>query len=323
MPFPAKHALSLLTRAQERARLGHAYLISGPKEARLEAFAVDFLNLVANAHHADLEAWKEQGIPVIRPESKSRRIVIESIRSLEQQIYLSPGPGGNKFGVIVDADRMMPQAQNAFLKTLEEPPPGTLLLLLSPQPQRLLDTILSRVIHVPLLPEAGARVFSEAEQQLLKVLSGLSRLKEGNLASALAIRSEFEGLLDEVKDQITRQLEEEFDKEKDYYKNTTDGQWLKEREHEMEAAIEAQYQAQREALMELLLCWMGDVMRHQVGAERLDLPEYAEATRVLSQRWDSRTVTRRVHELRRLHANLHTNVNETLALDVAFISAFA
>ena len=323
MAFPFAHALSLLKNARERGRLGHAYLITGPKEAKLEDFATAFLNLASGLHHADLEAWKEQGIPLVRPESKSRRIVIESIRALEQQIHLSPGPGGNKFGVIIDADRMMPQAQNAFLKTLEEPPQRTLLLLLSTQPQQLLDTIRSRVIQVPLMPEPGARVLTEAEKKLLQVLAGLSNLQEGNLASALSIRGQFEELLDEVKEAITERLEDEFDKEKEYYKNTTDGQWLKERENEMTAAIEAQYQAQREALMELLLSWMGDVMRHQAGAERLDLPDYTAFTRQLAERWTPRAVARRVHELRRLHSNLHTNVNETLALDVAFISAFA
>lgn len=37
--------------------------------------------------------------------------------------------------------------------------------------------------------------------------------------------------------------------------------------------------------MELLLAWMGDVLRHQVGVERLDLPDYAAATKALAARW--------------------------------------
>lgn len=323
MSFRAHQALALLQRARERGRLAHAYLITGPKEAGLERFGVTFLNLVAGVSFEDLDAWKEQGIPVVRPESKSRRIVTDALRTLEHQIHLSPGPGGNKFGVIVDADRMMPQAQNAFLKTLEEPPPRTLLLLLTTQPQQLLDTIRSRVIQVPLQPEEGSRVFTEAERELLDLLSGLAKLDSGGLAAAMTIRRAFEELLDVVKERITKQLEDDFEKEKEHYKNTTDGQWLKERAEEIEAAIEAQYQQERDALLELLLSWMGDVMRHQVGAERFDLPEYAAATHALAERWDSRTVTKRVHELRRLHSNLHTNVQEALALDVAFTAAFA
>ena len=323
MSFKATPALALIQRAIERGRLGHAYMITGPKEASLENFAVRFLNLVASTKHADLDAWKDQGIPVVRPESKSRRIVIEGIRALEQQIHLSAGPGGRKFAVIVDADRMQQQAQNAFLKTLEEPPPHTLLLLLTGQPQQLLDTIRSRVIQIPLMPEEGARIFSAAEKKLLQLLANLTTRGSGGLAAAMTIRREFSDLLEDLKGRITKELEDEFEKEKDYYKNTTDGRWLKDREDVITAAIESQYQQQRDLLMELLLAWMGDVLRHQAGAERFDLPEFTDATRTLAERWEPRAVSRRVHELRKLHTNLHTNVSEGLALDVAFTAAFA
>jgi DNA polymerase-3 subunit delta' len=323
MSFKTASALQLIERARTRGRLGHAYMITGPKEADLEGFAVKFLNLVSGQNHADLEAWKDQGIPIVRPESKSRRILTDSVRELEQQIHMSAGPGGNKFGVIVDADRMQVQAQNAFLKTLEEPPARTLLLLLTAQPQQLLDTIRSRVIQVPLMPEDGARIFTASERKLLDLLSNISQHSSGSLAAAMTIRREFEDLLDEVKDRITKDLEDEFQREKDFYKNTTDGQWLKSREIEMEANIASQYSLEREMLMELLLAWMGDVMRHQVGAERFDLPEYGAATHALAQRWEPSAVSRRLKELRKLQTNLHTNVSEGLALDVAFMSAFA
>ena len=87
--------------------------------------------------------------------------------------------------------------------------------------------------------------------------------------------------------------------------------------------IRSRYRQERDALMELLLAWMGDVLRHQVGVDRLDLPEYASATRALAGRWDAAVVSRRLKELRRLHSNLHTNVQEGLALEAAFIAAFA
>ena len=328
MSFRAEAALQLIQRAVTRGRLGHAYMITGPKEADLEGFAVRFLNLVANQRCQSMDDWADQGIPIVRPESKSRRILAGKageggIRDLDQKIHMSAGPGGNKFGVIVDADRMVVQAQNAFLKTLEEPPSGTLLLLLTSQPQQLLDTIRSRVIQIPLMPEEGARRFSAAEMKLLELLSNLAQKSDGGLAAAMTIRREFEDLLAEVKERITKELEEDFEREKDLYQKTTDGQWLKQREEEVEANISAQYSQERETLMELLLAWMGDVLRHQVGASRLDIPACAAQTAVLAERWDSEAVTRRLRELRRLHTNLHTNVSEALALDVAFTAAFA
>ena len=62
----------------------------------------------------------------------------------------APPNGRRKVVIISDADRLQPQAANAFLKTLEEPPKDSLLLLLSALPEALPDTILSRCIAIPL-----------------------------------------------------------------------------------------------------------------------------------------------------------------------------
>lgn len=332
MSFKAAHALQLLDRARERGRLGHAYLICGPREAELEKFAVKFLNLVSGSSLPDLDAWAQSGMPVLRPESKSRRIIIgepgkgEGVREMERQIHLCVTPGGHKFAVILDADRMTEQAQNAFLKTLEEPPSRTLILLTSEQPEQFLETTLSRVIRVPLMPESGARQLGPDEQRLAKVLTKLSQNRQPNtLTSALAIRREFEDILDSVRARIEKQLEGEFADEKKFLKQTTDvsSQTLEKIEEEMAAAVQVRYLHQRTVMMELLLSWMGDVMRHQVGADRFDLPSHTEATRALAGHWDAAVVNRAVKELRRLNSNLHTNVNAALALDSAFIAAFA
>lgn len=67
---------------------------------------------------------------------------------------------------------------------------------------------------------------------------------------------------------------------------------------------------------------MGDVARQQVGGEHLDLPEFREATAKLAERWTPEETSRRLRVLRQLESHLHTNVNEGLALEVAFIQAF-
>ena len=114
----------------------------------------------------------------------------------------------------------------------------------------------------------------------------------------------------------------EFEKEQDHYKQTTDGSWLKQREEEVTAQIEAAYLQRRDALMDLMLAWMGDIARQQVGAEHLDLSQYREATAQLAQRWSPEDTAKRIRYLRQLDQHLHTNVNEGLALEVAFIQAF-
>ncbi len=326
MPFKADIALQFLARARERGRLGHAYLICGPKEAKLADFAVRVLNLVSGESRPDLEAWEGHGACVVRPESKSRQIRIEAIREqVEPFLYLTTSGAAHRFCVLVDAERMNQSTQNAFLRTLEEPPPRTLFLLLSSQPEQFLETTLSRVIRIALLPENDVRVLTAPEARLVKLLSDLANRPSDSLAGALTLRREFDDILSEIEDRLTRELESGFEEEKKFYRQTTDvdSGWLKDREEETKAAIEARYRQERDGLMELLLAWMGDVLRHQVGVARLDLPEHAASTRALSQRWDSATVSRRLKELRKLHSHLHTNVQENLAFDAAFIAAFA
>lgn len=322
MPFRADKAMELLAKAKAGNRLGHAYLISGPKEADREGFATKFLNLASGANWKSLEEWGRHSAIIVRPESKSRRVTTDAMRELERGLNMTSGPEGHKFGVIVDAERMMAQAQNAFLKTLEEPPPRTLLLLLAAQPQQLLDTIRSRVIEIPLLPPDGVRLFSGHEQKLLAVLERLSSRPAGSLATAFALKKEFEEILEEVHAAIKEEMEEDFEREKEHYGKTTDGSWLKHREEQVEANIEAAYLMQRDALMDLLLSWMGDVVRLQVGAEHLDLPGYRASTSALAQRWEPAEAGKRLRVIRRLEQHLHTNVNEGLALEVSFVAAF-
>ncbi len=329
MPFKADHALQLLSRARDNGRLGHAYLITGPKEARHEEFAANVLDLMVGTKCRSLEAWEGQGAIVLRPQSKSRRITIGddgddpgTIRFLEKMIRRTAAPNGWTLGVIVDAERMNVQAQNAFLKTLEEPPPNTLLLLLTTQPEQLLPTIQSRVIEIGLMPPAGARIFTEHENKLLIVLGKHASRGSGTLSGALALKTDFEAILEELHDDLKKRHEDEFERETEHYGKTTDGSWLKQREDQVEAAIEADYIQQRSALMDLLLSWFGDVARQQAGAENLDLPKHQSMTASLAAKWEPADVAKRVRILRQLESHLHTNVNESLALEVCFIQAF-
>jgi DNA polymerase III subunit delta' len=329
MPFPADHALQLLSRAHEQGRLGHAYLITGPKEAAHEVFANRVLGLVTTQSRRSLDDWSGHGAIILRPQSKSRRIIIGedgddpgTIRFLEKNLRQAVTAGAWKLGVIVDAERMNVQAQNAFLKTLEEPPPRTLLLLLTTQPDQLLPTIQSRVIEISLMAPPGARSFNKHEQQLLFMLEKLSSRSTGTLAGALALKAAFEEILENLHEDLKSKHEAAFEREQEHYKQTTDGVWLKQREEQVEAVIEADYLQERTSLMDLMLAWIGDVARQQAGSPHLDLPQHQAATASLAEKWTPQDVTRRVQSLRKLESHLHTNVNESLALEVSFIQAF-
>ena len=113
MPFKSDHALELLGRARDNGRLGHAYLITGPKAAQHEVFAARALDLLVGTRMGSLEGWEGQGAVVLRPQSKSRRITIGddgddpgTIRFLEKMIHQTAAPNGWTLAVIVDAERM-------------------------------------------------------------------------------------------------------------------------------------------------------------------------------------------------------------------------
>lgn len=170
---------------------------------------------------------------------------------------------------------------------------------------------------------AGARHFTEHENKLLIVLGKHAARGSGTLSGALALKVEFEEILEELHESLKKKHEDELERETEHYGKTTDGSWLKQREEQVEAAIEADYIQQRSALMDLLLSWFGDVARQQAGAEHLDLPKHQNMTSALAAKWEPADVAKRVRILRQLESHLHTNVNESLALEVCFIQAFS
>lgn len=332
MAHPPDQALALMLRAKAEGRLAHAYLISGSTQTQIEHFANALLGAVTGRQAPSLDEWAQHGAVILRPQSKSRRIRLRddsgeagagTLSLLQQNIQRSVSAGGWKIGVIADAERMTTEAQNAFLKTLEEPPPDTLLLLLSTQPAQLLSTTRSRVIELCLQSSGEARSLDAAEQRLLAALNSLAQQGDGSVAQAMMIKAEFQAVLEQVHQQIEDRLEQDMDRDKDHYAKATDaGSWLKRREKEAEAQGNAQYLLKRGELIDLMLCWLGDIARQQAGSERLDLVSCREATARLAQRWSPSQLQQRLRGLRQLEAHLHSNVNEGLALDASFLQAF-
>src|SRR6185503_642307 len=80
----------------------------------------------------------------IVPIEESKQLRIEQVRELGEELSLTSHQGGYKVGILSPADSMNRFAANALLKTLEEPPARTLLILVASQPSRLPATILSR-----------------------------------------------------------------------------------------------------------------------------------------------------------------------------------
>jgi DNA polymerase-3 subunit delta' len=151
MPFPPSRVEELFQVAAKEGRLAHAHLLTGAPPSELESLG---RGLAANLLDADLEGHPD--FFILRPESKSRRVSIAQVRQLEHSLSRKPHRAPLKVALILEAERMcLPPAEaaNAFLKTLEEPPDHSLLILTSDRPEQLLPTVRSRCLTFPILPD--------------------------------------------------------------------------------------------------------------------------------------------------------------------------
>src|SRR3989440_4014438 len=207
MAFTRKAAVGFLRRAHEQERLGHAYLISGPTGSGKREVAAELANAVNGTSAADVFSSRAREIFVAEPESKSRRILIEQIRELEHGLQMRGSEGRRKVAIIAEADRLQPQAANAFLKTLEEPPSNSLLLLLSALPEALPDTIVSRCISIPLAANSQEIEIPE-RAELVELLRGTAREKNWTVQQAYRVGQGLQSLLGKIREEIKTQTAE-------------------------------------------------------------------------------------------------------------------
>ena len=86
------------------------------------------------------------------PTAREAILKIDEIRELQKKLLYLPYEGNTKVAIINDAECMNPQAANSFLKTLEEPPTKTLIILIASNPHQLLPTIVSRCQGIRFYP---------------------------------------------------------------------------------------------------------------------------------------------------------------------------
>jgi DNA polymerase III subunit delta' len=145
-------------------------------------------------------------IEAAKPEDK-HELPISVIRELCDQFALKPARGGRKVAILDDADDLNEEASNAFLKTLEEPPPGALLILIGTSPELQLETIVSRCQVVRFDPlaesEIAALLIEKGIAQDAADAARLAALGEGSVSRAVGLAdAELErfrrSLIDEV-----------------------------------------------------------------------------------------------------------------------------
>jgi DNA polymerase-3 subunit delta' len=344
MPFSEiiaqDRALLPLRSALRRGALHHAYLFGGPEgvgKARVARLLAQAANCeggaagpgglreepcgtcgpcrkIAKGIHPDVHVLHEERVMakagLWEPKggrSPSKDIVVDQVRDLvDHRLALKRFEGRRRFVVVDPADAMNPQAQNALLKTLEEPPEDTTLVLVASSPDALLPTIRSRCLRVAFAPlplavvEDHLRAAGHAPDaaRLAAAVSG------GSLGRALALRDD---ALAAERDAVLAAASLDPDDA---------GAWL---------AFAKGYGEDRESaaeLCELLLVWLRDVAVAKAGSGTLALADLAEVTARAASTLPAEEVLRRRRLVRETVENLGHNASPVLALERLLIGWF-
>ena len=195
----------ILRRAAAENLVSHAYLFTGPDGVGKRLVALEFAGIV-NCTSGGTGPSKcgcgscrkvEKGIHpdvVIVEFAGVKNIKVDQVRDeIEEKLYLKPFEGRFKVVIVDEAEKLNNSAQNAFLKTLEEPPPASIIILVTSRPGALLPTIRSRCqpLNFGALPERYiADVLAEKTGLSPDEAELYARVSSGSLGAALGLDAE-------------------------------------------------------------------------------------------------------------------------------------
>lgn len=211
-----ENALKILSRAADSNRLHHAILLYGRANRPLENIASALATKLLQRsciNHPDLFELRPEGkmrfIKIGSPEGEPEK---NSMRALLKNLRQTSALGVHKVAVIHEADRMNNATANAFLKTLEEPPPQTTIFMLTTRPNDLLETIRSRCIALRVdcpeeeIQNEGWKIWLDDYKNWQKALMGgigtAIKLPDA-LMQCYGLTARFEAILAEILEEST------------------------------------------------------------------------------------------------------------------------
>lgn len=310
MPFSPKveRALDSIRRAVDAGRMPHALLVSGHPRGAGSELAEGLLTLLFPGVNPG-RLHEHPDIRWIEPEGKARQIRIDECRELARFIGLTSYEGGWKAGVVLFADRLNLNAQNMLLKTLEEPPPRSLLVLVTDVSAAMLPTIRSRAQYIDVLEDGRA----DTAPWMPLVMDLLRRPPARRGCEMIAWTDRLTAPLRSL-EEIARA--EETERQETIARSRKDGELTKADKDVVEGRVFSRVKEMREELLRTLQLWQRDVLARVQNAEAAPA-NFPDEEAYIAEQAAGLTFAeaiRRVNTVDEVRELLEHNIRESVAL---------
>lgn len=302
-------------------KVSHAYIINGERNSGKEFIAKIFAMALQCENRQDIEPCQEchsckQALSSNHPDiiyithEKPGTISVDDIRSqINSDVAIKPYKGPKKIYIMSEGEKMTVQAQNALLKTLEEPPEYAVILILTTNVNSLLPTILSRCVVMNMKPVKDAQI----KEFLMKTMEIpdykadiCAAFARGNVGKARLLANS-----------------EEFDKVKE--EAITLLKYINEMEiHEIVAAIKKinEYKFDVNDYLDILSIWYRDVLLFKAthDANHLIFREEIQYIRKVADRSTYEGIEEIIEALEKSKQRLSANVNFDLTMELLLLT---
>ena len=336
--------------------IGHALLFAGPDGIGKSLFAWALAASVlaeydpGKDHARKIQTGQHPDIHVYRPEGKLGLHSIQSMRQLSEEVSLPPFESSWKVFIIHEADRMLSYSANALLKTFEEPPPRTIIILLSRSQAVLMPTILSRcsTLHFQALSEElieaalkerglldhakRAQIARHAQGSLGRALrlveqgdafrsTVLDLLAQGRLGNYRLLRESIQSLSEKVeaaKKQAEDAAKEEFGKTQADQLSALQRNAI---EKELEGIAAMALAQESQAIFDLILSWYRDLQVLLLGGQPSQLanPDYMAALEQAVQRGEYQPLNQVYEAVEEAYLTLQRSTPIALCLETLLL----
>lgn len=309
-----ERATKILTNSINRNRFAHAYLFKGDKGTGKKAIAAHFIKVFFchERNGADpcgtckdclrIDSGNHPDVHIISPDGQS--IKIDQIRQLQKEFAYLGVESRKKAYLLEHAERMTNQAANSLLKFLEEPSEQTVAILLTEQPQNLLDTIISRCQVISFQPVSSELLTGHLSnlgisESIAKTISVLTNdMAEGE-------RLANDDWFAQARNIMIKLVEE-----------------LKDRPHNILLFIQNEWlvhfkeKEQMEMGLDLLLLWYKDIFLFQLDKKNLMVNiDQIEKISIQALQMSQKKVRDKLLAVLEAKKRLYTNMNQQLLLE--------